>query len=306
MQAKPNEFVSALAMFSMQYDRLMYAVSREVSKNGLNPAEGRIIENLRGYPLTQSDLRELTQIERGQLSRAVSNLTSKGLVELSPISPGKWPAYKLTELGWNQSLRLERARNDAIYAMVRSMRRPERKAFIDALEKLGKLKFVDEDTEEHDRVRTAYPGEISQIISNALEFYRGYFPFKFNSQIEGYVLRQFAEACDRTHHHIIVNEWWGNVVGSLILLVDQNSSSARIEGIWFFPGHGDNDTAIRLLNLALQRAKSAGCKTITARIPRNPNWPNVFGWLGWSFVKVENQKIAGQELEFETWMCQAK
>ena len=296
-----NNLVSALADFSERYDQVMHAVSREVSRQGYTPAEGRIIEILGGRILSQAYLRTRTHIERGQLSRAINNLISKGFVERSRGLSTSWPVYRLTETGLDQHHRVNRARHDAIKAMLKKMLRPDRMAMINALEKLGKREFVDEYPDEHERYRTAYPGEVAQIISNALDFYRGNFPFKFNSQIEGYVLRQFAEACDRTHHHIIVYEWYGYVAGSVLLLVDQKSATARLEGLWFSIWYVDDERTEALLKLALQRATSAGCKTVIARIPRNPCWPNIFGALGWTFLNVETQKIAGHELEIETW-----
>lgn len=296
--------VGAIAAFSARYDGLMHAISRELSQHGHAPAEGRIMHSLRGYPLTQSNLRKVIQMERGQLSRAIKSLMTKGLIEFSPRPQGPWPAYKLTEQGWIQLMQVERARYDVISRLLGDMLRPERKAFIEALENLGKLSFVDPATDEPERWRTAYPGEVSQIITNALDFYRRPFPFKFNSQIEGYVLRQFAEVCDRTHHHIIVYERYGYVVGSILLLVDQKNASARLEGLWGAIGFTDMESTVGMVNLALQRAVSAGCINVAARIPNNIAWPNVFRALGWTFAAKETQKIAGAELEIETWVKQ--
>lgn len=294
--------VAAIASFSAQYDGLMHSISREMSQYGYAPAEGRIMHSLRGCKSTQANLRKVTQIERGQLSRAIKSLMTKGLIEISPQPQGRWPAYRLTARGWEKLSRVERARYDAISRLLRQMLRPERKAFIDALENLGKLNFVDPATDEPERWRTAYPGEVAQIISNALDFYRGPFPFKFNSQIEGYVLRQFAEVCDRTHHHIIVYERYGYVVGSILLFVDQNNASARLEGLWGAVGFTDIQSTAGMVKLALQKAASAGCVDVTARIPNNIAWPNVFRTLGWTFAAKEPQKIAGAELEIETWV----
>lgn len=299
-----DNLVAAIASFSAQYDGLMHSVSREISQYGFAPAEGRIMQSLHGCPSTQADLRKVTQIERGQLSRAIKSLMTKGLIEISLTTQSPWPAYKLTDRGWQQLTLVERARYDAISRLLGQMLRPERKAFVDALANLGKLNFVDPDTDEPERWRTAYPGEVSQIISNALDFYRGPFPFKFNSQIEGYVLRQFAEVCDRAHHHIIVYERYGYVVGSILLLVDQSKASARLDGLWGAIGFTNMESAAGMVKLALQRAASAGCINITAHIPNNIAWPNVFRTLGWTFATKEPQKIAGAELEIETWVKQ--
>ena len=296
--------VAAIASFSAQYDGVMHSISREMSQYGYAPAEGRIMHSLRGYPSTQANLRKVTQIERGQLSRAIKSLMTKELIEISPTPQGPWPAYKLTDRGWKQLSRVERARYDAISRLLGDMLRPERKAFIDALENLGKLRFVEADTDEPERWRTAYPGEVSQIISNALDFYRGPFPFRFNSQIEGYVLRQFAEVCDRTHHHIIVYERYGCVVGSILLFVDQKNAAARLDGLWGAIGFTDMESAAGIVKLAVQRAASAGCVNVTASIPNNIAWPNVFRTLGWTFGAKETQKIAGAEMEIETWVKQ--
>ena len=132
-----NNLVSALADFSERYDQVMHAVSREVSRQGYTPAEGRIIEILGGRILSQAYLRTRTHIERGQLSRAINNLISKGFVERSRGLSTSWPVYRLTETGLDQHHRVNRARHDAIKAILKKMLRPDRMAMINAMEKLG-------------------------------------------------------------------------------------------------------------------------------------------------------------------------
>ena len=295
-----DDLVPALAEFSERYDYLMHGISREVSRHGYTPAEGRIIEILGGRILSQADLRRRTHIERGQLSRAINNLVAKGLVERSLRPPHNWPFYTLTELGLKQHLRVTSVRHDAIYAVLSKMLRPDRKALINALARLGKQTFVDGDAEQVERYRTAYPGEVSEIIKNALDFY-SHPGFKFNSQIEGHVLGQFAEACERTHHHIIVFERSGYIAGSVLVLVDQKNASARFEGLWFAPWWFCDEDVIGVLKLAEKRVATAGCRNITARIPRHDAFPNMFKELSWTFVNVATEKIAGEQLEIETW-----
>lgn len=117
--------VSALVAFSMQYDDFMHAVSRETSLVGHAHAEGRIIDNLRGRPQTQAQLRKVMRIERGQLSRAVKNLLAKGFIEPASQSPGSWPAYGLTARGWRRYNDTKQARFNAIGTAVSKMLRPE-------------------------------------------------------------------------------------------------------------------------------------------------------------------------------------
>lgn len=106
---------------------------------GLCPAEAVIIDNLRGHPLSQSQLRKLTQIERGQLSRAIKSLIAKGIITPILGRTGSWSAYELTALGWRHYHDASRARLDAIETAIGNMMPPERKALLDALEELGSL-----------------------------------------------------------------------------------------------------------------------------------------------------------------------
>jgi DNA-binding MarR family transcriptional regulator len=290
----------ALAAFSERYDFFMSAVAREAAHYGFPPAEARIIDSLRDRRLSQSQIRADTQIERGQLSRAIKTLIAKGLVEEADHLSRGWSTYRLTTKGIGRYRASFHARINAIQRTLRSMLRPERKALMDALTALGSHQFVDVEADETVRYRTAYPGEVGQVIKNALAFY-SHKGLKFNSQIEGYVLGQFAEACSRTHHHIIVYEYYGEIAGSVLLVIDLKRRTARFEGLWFTAGWCQDEDIIGVLKLAEKRAVSAGCTRFIAQIPRHDAWPNLYKELGWKLCSVKSEKIAGVVLEIETW-----
>jgi ribosomal protein S18 acetylase RimI-like enzyme len=246
--------VVELRSFNRYYTNLIGVVDRHILDSPYSLTEARVLYEI--FHDTEATARKITsflQVDEGYMSRTLSGLIRRGLVERRPLDKRTW-RLALTERGQSEFLALDERSSGSIAALLAPLPPPRRDEAAAAARELRRLLGgATEPAVRHD----LRPGDLGEMIRRHATLYAA--ENGFGLEFEGYVAQGAAEFAGRYDPKLdrvwIVDD--GRMAGFL-LVMHREPGTAQLRYFFLLPEYRGQGWGKRLLESALTFAREAG------------------------------------------------
>ncbi|MCO7526718.1 bifunctional helix-turn-helix transcriptional regulator/GNAT family N-acetyltransferase [Pseudomonas asiatica] len=296
-----RERADVIRSFNRFYTHQMGLLDEHLLRSEFSLTEARILFELgAGRPLTSVDLRSHLSLDAGYMSRVITGLEKRGLIE-KVRSDQDARAYKihLTHEGQRTLASLEEVSRDAVMALIEPLSEPQQRQLTEAMQQIeGLLGKADRSY----ILRDPQPGDMGLVVQQQAALYSG--EYGWNSEFEALVaeivakyLREFDPARERCW----IAEQGGQVVGS-IFVVRHDENTAKLRMLYVDSRARGLGIGKRLVDETLQFARQAGYKRMILWTTSNLTTARkLYQGAGFELIEEEEVNSFGKDLVSQTW-----
>ncbi len=296
--------VAAVRHFTRFYTQHMGVLDRKLLRSPFSLSEARVLYEIAQREETSAAaLGTLLKLDAGYLSRLLSGLARRGLIEKRPSgSDGRRRDLCLTPPGQAAFSALNARSHARTAAMLESLSVPERERLAAAMGTIENLLGARPPPRAPYMLRPHRPGDMGWIVQSHARLYSDEYAWDETfealvADIAGKFLRDFDPARERCW----IAERGGENVGS-VLLVKQDDSTARIRLLLVDPKARGLGIGHRLVEEALAFARRTGYGKVTL-------WTNdnlyaalrIYRAAGFHLVEEQPHRSFGKDLVGQTW-----
>ncbi|MBF8747621.1 bifunctional helix-turn-helix transcriptional regulator/GNAT family N-acetyltransferase [Pseudomonas monteilii] len=296
-----RERADVIRSFNRFYTHQMGLLDEHLLRSEFSLTEARILFELgAGRPLTSVDLRSHLSLDAGYMSRVITGLEKRGLIE-KVRSDQDARAYEihLTHEGQRTLASLEEVSRDAVMALIEPLPEPQQRQLTEAMKQIeGLLGKADRSY----LLRDPQPGDMGLVVQQQAALYSG--EYGWNSEFEALVaeivakyLREFDPARERCW----IAEQGGQVVGS-IFVVRHDENTAKLRMLYVDARARGLGIGKRLVDETLRFARQAGYKRMILWTTSNLTTARkLYQGAGFELIEEEEVNSFGKDLVSQTW-----
>lgn len=299
-----HEQVNAIRAFNRFYTRVIGLLEDGIHKSPHSLAEARVLyEVFRLGRTTSARLSRELGMDRGQLSRLVTNLSQAGLIDTSPSQEdGRTIDLILTENGRAAAQALNEMSDSAASNLMRHLSPHQRGALVAAMGTITDL--LSERSAAREELRPHRIGELGWLIHRQGLLYHQ--EQGWNGEFETLIAEIYAEyerERDQSTKRLWVAERDGAIAGSIFVLPNADDKSlAQLRMLYVEPWARGTGLGHRLVAQAVSFARSAGYRAIML-------WTqdcltaarSVYQRAGFQLIREERHHSFGTNLNGQFW-----
>lgn len=299
-----NREVEAVRHFTRFYTQHMGVLEQKLLRSPFSLSEARVLyEIARREGTSAAALGALLHLDAGYLSRLLSGLARRGLIEKRPSgSDGRRRDLHLTPDGQAAFAVLDRSSHDRTAAILKTLSAPQGESLIEAMDKIEELLGAKPPSRDAYLLRPHRPGDMGWIVQRHATFYTQ--EYGWDESFEALVAEiaaKFLRSFDPAREHCWIAERGGATIGSA-MLVEDSAETARIRLVFVEPSARGLGIGRRLVEECLAFAKRAGYGEVTL-------WTNdilhaarrIYQAAGFRLIEENPHHSFGKDLVGQTW-----
>ena len=298
--------ITAFREFNRFHTRLVGALNEHLLASDFTLPQARVLYEVANAPAkappSARDLSEVLNVDAGYLSRIVTGLVNKGLIERIPSEKNaKRLALTLSDKGRRAYSNLDAASIKEAAALLVNLSESERRQLLGAMSSIRRL-LGDTPQNLTFILRDPEPGDLGIITSQQGRLYTKEYGWDwtfeaFVADIIGQFAKNFDPACERCW----VAERDGEVIGS-VFVVKEDDETAKLRLLYVDESVRGNGLGARLVDETLRFARARGYKRMVF-------WTNdvllsarrIYEAAGFRLVKEEPHQSFGKDLVGQIW-----
>lgn len=296
--------VSAVRAFSRFYTRQLGLLEKGLYHSDFSLSEVRALYELaHNDGLTATDLAHELRVDAGYLSRMLSTLQRRGLIErTSSREDRRRKTLALTDAGRAAFTPIERASQAQIAAMLEQLMPDERQKLVAAMGTIQRLLDADTAPEVPYILRPHQPGDMGWVIHRQAVLYNHEYGWDGSFEVLlAEIAGAFIESFDPKTEFCRIAEREGEIVGSVFLARDSDDT-AKLRMLYVEPSARGLGLGRHLVSECIRFAKSHGYEKITL-------WTNdilaaarhIYEMEGFELVASTPHHSFGKDLVGEIW-----
>ncbi|RFQ05998.1 MarR family transcriptional regulator [Pseudomonas putida] len=291
----------AIRAFNRFYTHQLGLLDEHLLSSEFSLTEARILFELGlGSDLTGSDLRQQLGLDAGYISRVISGLEKRGLIDkVRSDTDARALAIRLTEQGRVCLASLEGASGDAVKSLLDQLKEPQQQELVQAMAQIQALLGQ---SQRSYILRDPRPGDMGTVVQQQAALYSG--EYGWNSEFEALVaeiVAKYLREFDPTRERCWIAEQGGQVVGS-IFVVRHDENTAKLRMLYVDARARGLGIGKRLVDETLRFARQAGYKRMILWTTSNLTTARKL-YQGAGFELIEEEKVNnfGKDLVSQTW-----
>ncbi|MBL8907109.1 MAG: bifunctional helix-turn-helix transcriptional regulator/GNAT family N-acetyltransferase [Rhizobiales bacterium] len=294
--------IEAVRRFNRAYTRRIGLLHRELLRSEFTLVEARILYELaQSEGATASALAGFLALDAGYLSRLLSGLAKRGLIDRKPSAEDRRAVLlELTPAGRDAFAELDRRSRAEVGEMLDGLSEGKRRDLVGAMATIER--YLSGGKAADIRIRTHEPGDLGWIVErHGVVYARDY---GFDSRFEALVAEiaaTFLKDFDPARERCWIAELDGRRVGS-VMLVKQSHETAKLRLLLVEAEARGLGLGRQLVETCLQFARATGYRAIVL-------WTNsildeargLYESLGFTLVKEEPHRSFGRDLVGQDW-----
>jgi DNA-binding MarR family transcriptional regulator/GNAT superfamily N-acetyltransferase len=299
-----NREVEAVRHFTRFYTQHMGILDRKLMRSPFSLSEARVLYEIAHHEETSATaLGAELKLDAGYLSRLLSGLTRRGLIEKRPSdSDGRRHDLHLTSAGQAAFSALNARSNAQTAAMLESLSSLECNRLVKAMDTIEDLLGARRPSRAPYLLRPHRPGDMGWIVQRHARLYTE--EYAWDETFEALVAEiasKFLRDFDPANERCWIAERDGENVGS-ILLVKQDSMTARIRLLLVDPKARGLGIGQRLVEEGLAFARRSGYRKVTLWTNDNLHAAlRIYREAGFHLVEEQPHRSFGKNLVGQTW-----
>lgn len=250
--------------------------------------------------LTGSDLKQELGLDAGYLSRVISNLEKRRLIEKARSeADARAFMIRLTDQGRTSLASLEETSRAAVITLLERLEATQRNQLIQAM---SQIKALLGESERSYILRDPQPGDMGLVVQQQAALYSG--EYGWNSEFEALlaeIVAKYLREFDPTGERCWIAEQAGQVVGS-IFVVRHDQATAKLRMLYVDAGARGLGIGKRLVDETLRFARQAGYRRMILWTTSNLTAARkLYEGAGFKLVEEEAVTSFGKELVSQTW-----
>ncbi|MFI8558228.1 GNAT family N-acetyltransferase [Pseudomonas putida] len=296
-----RERADVIRSFNRFYTHQLGLLEEHLLRSEFSLTEARILFELgAGRPLTSVDLRSHLGLDAGYMSRVITGLEKRGLIE-KVRSDQDARAYEihLTDEGEVTLASLEEVSREAVVALIEPLSAPQHSQLIQAMKQIEGLLGK---TDRSFLLRDPQPGDMGLVVQQQAALYSG--EYGWNSEFEALVaeiVAKYLREFDPTRERCWIAEQGGQVVGS-IFVVRHDENTAKLRMLYVDARARGLGIGKRLVDETLRFARQAGYKRMILWTTSNLTTARkLYQGAGFELIEEEEVNSFGKDLVSQTW-----
>jgi DNA-binding MarR family transcriptional regulator/GNAT superfamily N-acetyltransferase len=293
--------VDSIRAFNRFYTHQLGLLDEHLLRSEFSLTEARILFELGARNgLTSSDLRQQLGLDAGYLSRVITGLEKRGLVEKAR-SESDARAYEihLTEMGQQTLGGLQQDSREAVAGLLLRLGEPQQEQLLQAMTQIEMLLG---DSNRSYVLRDPRPGDMGLVVQQQAELYAR--EYGWNSEFEALVaeiVAKYLREYDARFDRCWIAELAGKVVGS-IFVVRHDATTAKLRMLYVDASARGMGIGNRLVDETLRFARQAGYKRMILWTTSNlVAARKIYQRAGFELIEEEPVSSFGKELVSQTW-----
>lgn len=297
--------VEEMRRFNRFYTRRIGLLNRHLPAGDASLPEARVLYELaQGGEQTAAALMRRLDMDKAHLSRIVSRLLARGLVQRRP-SPdhGKHLLLSLTDAGRTTFDALERGTRAQLDTLLAPLGQDQRRRLVSAMRDISGL--LDRGTESVKTLalRRLEPGDLGWIAHRQMRLYAQEYgwDWTYEGMVCG-IMARFVAEFDPGRDDAWVAEHGGAIVGSVFLVKTEDPAVARLRLLYVEAAARGLGIGRRLVAACVDRARALGYRELTL-------WTNdvlvaarrLYQAAGFRLVGESPHRSFGHDLVGQTW-----
>ena len=291
----------AIRAFNRFYTHQLGLLDEHLLSSEFSLTEARILFELGlRSDLTGSDLRQQLGLDAGYISRVISGLEKKGLIDkVRSDTDARALAIRLTEQGRVCLASLEGASGDAVKSLLDQLKEPQQLELVQAMAQIQALLGQ---SERSYILRDPRPGDMGTVVQQQAALYSG--EYGWNSEFEALVaeiVAKYLREFDPTRERCWIAEQGGQVVGS-IFVARHDENTAKLRMLYVDARARGLGIGKRLVDETLRFARQAGYKRMILWTTSNLTTARkLYQGAGFELIEEEEVNSFGKDLVSQTW-----
>ncbi|QHQ34064.1 bifunctional helix-turn-helix transcriptional regulator/GNAT family N-acetyltransferase [Algicella marina] len=303
---EPDSTVATVRSFNRFYTTLVGALGESLLASGLALPQLRVFYEIasasESEPPAASDIATHLNMDAGYLSRILSTLEAKGLVNRTP-SPGNAKRLALTPTGAGSILfmQVDKASAAEIEALISPLSAPQRRELTDAMATIRRL--LGPPTQPAAFVlRDPVPGDLALITAAQAQLYAQEYGFDWHFEaLVARITAEFIDGFDPRRERCWVAEREGQIIGS-VFVVQQDEHTAKLRLLYVDPSARGLGLGRRLVGECLRFARTAGYGHMTLWTNKNLTAArHIYQSAGFELISEESHRSFGKDLVGQYW-----
>ncbi|MBF8806131.1 MarR family transcriptional regulator [Pseudomonas asiatica] len=247
-----------------------------------------------------SDLRQQLGLDAGYISRVISGLEKRGLIDkVRSDTDARALAIRLTAQGRVCLASLEGASGDAVKSLLDQLKEPQQQELVQAMAQIQALLGQ---SQRSYILRDPRPGDMGTVVQQQAALYSG--EYGWNSEFEALVaeiVAKYLREFDPTRERCWIAEQGGQVVGS-IFVVRHDENTAKLRMLYVDARARGLGIGKRLVDETLRFARQAGYKRMILWTTSNLTTARkLYQGAGFELIEEEEVNNFGKDLVSQTW-----
>lgn len=301
--AVPVERVSAVRAFNRSYTKFLGALDEHLLSTPFSLTEARVLFELGQRSETEvSELRRVTGLDAGYLSRLLGRFEESGLVRRErSTSDARRQLIRLTGQGRDSFRVLDTKSAAQIRALLGDLTDEEQQRLVDAMDMIRR-RLAGADTRPQVRLRPPAAGDYGWVIERNGALYAR--EHEWDSSYEALVARIVAgylDSHDPDREAAWVAELYGERVGA-VFCVRADDETAKLRLLHVEPGARGAGVGTVLVDECVRFARAAGYRaielwTVSVLAPAR----RIYQRAGFELVGEDTAERFGHRLTGQTW-----
>jgi len=250
--------------------------------------------------LTSADLCQMLSLDAGYLSRLISGLEKKGLIQkVRSITDARAVQLHLSDLGRSVLAPLEEKTQQEVIALLSALPEPQQQQLTAAMQRIQTLL---QGSAPSYVLRDPQPGDMGLVVQQQSALYAR--EYQWNWEFEALVaeiVAKYLREFDPTHERCWIAEKDGAVVGS-VFVVRHDDSTAKLRMLYVDASARGLGIGQRLVDECLRFARHAGyTRMMLWTMSALTDARRLYQKAGFELVEEEPTLSFGKPLVSQTW-----
>ncbi|MBI6551154.1 bifunctional helix-turn-helix transcriptional regulator/GNAT family N-acetyltransferase [Pseudomonas veronii] len=250
--------------------------------------------------LTSADLRQMLSLDAGYLSRLISGLEKKGLIQkVRSITDARAVQLHLSDLGRSVLAPLEEKTQQEVMALLSALPEPQQQQLTAAMQRIQTLL---QGSAPSYVLRDPQPGDMGLVVQQQSALYAR--EYQWNWEFEALVaeiVAKYLREFDPTRERCWIAEKDGAVVGS-VFVVRHDDSTAKLRMLYVDASARGLGIGQRLVDECLRFARHAGyTRMMLWTMSALTDARRLYQKAGFELVEEEPTLSFGKPLVSQTW-----
>jgi len=250
--------------------------------------------------LTSADLCQMLSLDAGYLSRLISGLEKKGLIQkVRSITDARAVQLHLSDLGRSVLAPLEEKTQQEVMALLSALPEPQQQQLTAAMQRIQTLL---QGSAPSYVLRDPQPGDMGLVVQQQSALYAR--EYQWNWEFEALVaeiVAKYLREFDPTHERCWIAEKDGAVVGS-VFVVRHDDSTAKLRMLYVDASARGLGIGQRLVDECLRFARHAGyTRMMLWTMSALTDARRLYQKAGFELVEEEPTLSFGKPLVSQTW-----
>ena len=250
--------------------------------------------------LTSADLRQMLSLDAGYLSRLISGLEKKGLIQkVRSITDARAVQLHLSDLGRSVLAPLEEKTQQEVIALLSALPEPQQQQLTAAMQRIQTLL---QGSAPSYVLRDPQPGDMGLVVQQQSALYAR--EYQWNWEFEALVaeiVAKYLREFDPTRERCWIAEKDGAVVGS-VFVVRHDDSTAKLRMLYVDASARGLGIGQRLVDECLRFARHAGyTRMMLWTMSALTDARRLYQKAGFELVEEEPTLSFGKPLVSQTW-----